>query len=236
MNTSKHKQRGFLFKGCALLLVCSFWINAGISLGYCQEESTVAQFSIVTMQEGQTLEDLARKYQTTAQQIRLDNPAVNLQPGGTVTIREQFNKASTVTIEIPVAVEALSRGTQQIWNWPAHARISSDYGWRNGEFHHGIDLAIPHGTSVLAAREGKVVKARWMDIYGLTILLDHGNGVESLYAHNQKLLVEPGDWVKQGEAIAISGDTGRSTGPHLHFEIRLQKKTIDPLPYLPRIN
>lgn len=223
-----------MFKGCALLLVCSFWINAGISIGYCQEESTVVQFSIVTLQEGQTIEDLAKKYQTTAQQIRLDNQAVSLKPGATVTIREQAGRNSTVDIiETPAAFEALSRGTHRIWNWPVHARISSDYGWRNGEFHHGIDLAIPHGTDVLAAREGKVVKARWMDIYGFTVLLDHGNGVQSLYAHNQKLLVEPGDWVEQGEAIAISGDTGRSTGPHLHFEIRLQGKAIDPLPYLP---
>ena len=227
MSSEKHRQRVICFKGCALLLMCCFLINAWSATAFSQEEVSVA-YSVVTLQEGQTLEDLAKKYQTTKAQILLDNPTVTIFPGETLTIQERTAK------EDPVVIEALSRGSSSVWSWPAYARISSGYGWRKGEFHHGVDFAIPHGTEILAARDGKVIKAQWIDIYGLTVVLDHGNGVQSLYAHNQKLLIKPGDWVEQGQSIAISGDTGRSTGPHLHFEIRLNGKAIDPLPYLPK--
>lgn len=227
MSSKKHRQRGFYIKGCALLLMCCFLINAWTSTAFSQEDVMVT-YSIVTLQEGQTLEDLAKKYQTTKTQILLDNPALTIMPGATLTIQERTAQ------EEPAVIEALSRGSSPTWSWPAYARISSGYGWRKGEFHHGIDFAIPHGTDILAARDGKVTKAQWIDIYGLTVVLDHGNGAQSLYAHNQKLLVKPGDWVKQGQSIAISGDTGRSTGPHLHFEIRLNGKAIDPIPYLPK--
>lgn len=227
MYSNKHGRRIFYLRGCALLLMCCFWVVVRSSAAFSQEEGSVT-FSIVTLQEGQTLEDLAKRYQTTRSQILLDNPSVTMKPGATLTIREEtVDKAPTV-------VKALSRGTSQAWSWPAYAQISSNYGWRKGEFHHGVDFAIPHGTDILAARDGKVVKSQWIDIYGLTVLLDHGNGVQSLYAHNQKLLVSPGDWVEQGDCIAISGDTGRSTGPHLHFEIRLNGKAVDPMPYLPK--
>ncbi|AFM02409.1 MULTISPECIES: M23 family metallopeptidase [Desulfitobacterium] len=226
MNNEGHGQRALYRKGCALLFMCCFWINAWSSDAFSQEEQ--ATYSVVTLQEGQSLDDLAKKYQTTRSQILLDNPSVIANPEATLTIRE-----NTVQ-EIPAVVEALSRGASLTWSWPVSGPISSDYGWRKGEFHHGIDFAIPHGTEILAAREGKVVKAQWIDIYGLTVLLDHGNGVQSLYAHNQKLLVRPGEWVEQGDRIALAGDTGRSTGPHLHFEIRLNGKAVDPKPYLPR--
>ncbi|MEA5025631.1 hypothetical protein SDC9_34231 [bioreactor metagenome] len=227
MNTEGHEQRVFNRKGCALLFVCCFWINAWSLPAFAQEEERVT-YSVVTLQAGQSLDDLAQKYQTTRSQILLDNPAVVIAPGATLTIRE---KTVQGTHE---AAEVLSRGTALIWSWPAYGSISSDYGWRKGEFHHGIDLAISHGTEILAARAGKVVKAQWHDIYGLTVLLEHGNGVQSLYAHNQKILVSLGEWVEQGDCIALAGDTGRSTGPHLHFEIRLHGKAVDPKPYLPQ--
>lgn len=227
MSSQKHGRRLFCFRGCALLLMCCFVVSVQPSSAFSREESPVT-FSIVTFQEGHTLEGLAKRYQTTVDQILLDNPSVKMKPGATLTVREK-----TVE-EAPSVVEALSRGASLAWSWPAYARISSSYGWRKGEFHHGIDFAIPHGTDILAARDGTVVKAQWIDIYGQTVLLDHGNGVQSLYAHNQKLLVSPGDRVEQGDCIAISGDTGRSTGPHLHFEIRLNGNAVDPMPYLPK--
>lgn len=226
MNHEGHGRRGVYRKGCALLFMCCFWINAWSLPALSQEEERVT-YSVVTLQTGQSLDDLAQKYQTTRTQILLDNPAVVTAPGVTLTIREKTVQGTREVVEV------LSRGTALIWSWPAYGAISSDYGWRKGEFHHGIDLAIPHGTEILAARAGKVVKAQWLDIYGLTVLLEHGNGVQSLYAHNQKILVSPGEWVEQGDCIALAGDTGRSTGPHLHFEIRLHGKTVDPKPYLP---
>lgn len=223
MLKNKQWQKVLAWQSCALLLMGYFFLKMGSAPVFSQETEPVT-YSIVTLQAGESLAELAVKYQTTQDQILLDNPGVDLVPGVTLTIREK-------TVEdVPAVV--LSRGVTSVWIWPAQGSISSKYGWRKGEFHHGVDLAIPQGTAVLAARAGKVTKAQWHKIYGLAVIIDHGNGVESLYAHNQKLLVSPGDWVEQGQKIALSGNTGRSTGPHLHFEIRLNGQAVDPLPYL----
>ena len=128
----------------------------------------------------------------------------------------------------------IARGRDTSWSWPVVGATSSDYGWRNGEFHHGLDVATPSGSLIRAARAGKVVKTGWLGVYGLIVLLDHGNGVQTLYAHNSRILAKVGDVVEIGEGISISGSTGKSTGPHLHFEIRRNGKTVDPEYYLPR--
>lgn len=218
------KRRARLLKGCTALLMCAFLFNKGATPAFSQGEKPVTYFSVVTLEQGQTIEGLAKKYKTTSAQIIRDNPSVKVVPGVTLTIRE-----NTVR-------DTVSRGTTVSWHWPTTGRISSDYGWRGyKEYHHGIDIAIPNGTDIKAARAGKIVKAGWIGVYGLAILVDHGNGVQTLYGHNQKLLAKVGERVEIGEAIAISGNTGKTTGPHLHFEIRLNGKTVDPNQYLPKV-
>ncbi len=227
MSIQEHgrRRRARLMQGCTALLMCAYLFNEGITPAYSQGGKSVACFSVVTLEQGQSIEGLAKKYQTTAAQILEDNPSVPVKPGVTFTIRE-----NTVTNT------AVSRGTTVSWRWPASGEISSDYGWREyKEYHHGIDIAIPSGTDIKAARAGKVVKAGWIGVYGLALLVDHGNGIQTLYGHNQKLLVKAGERVDMGETIAISGNTGRTTGPHLHFEIRLNGKTVDPNQYLPKV-
>jgi len=95
--------------------------------------------------------------------------------------------------------------------------------------HPGIDIAVPTGTYIRASGSGRVVEAADDPIYGLHILLEHGGGYRSLYAHASQLLVEPGDLVRAGEVIGLTGSTGRSTAPHLHFEILRDGEPIDPL-------
>ena len=227
MSIQEHgrKRRARLVQGCTALLMCAFLFNEGATPAFSQGGKPVAYFSVVTLEQEQSIEGLAKKYQTTVAQILKDNPLVKVKPGVTLTIRE-----NTVTDT------ALSRGTTVSWRWPASGRISSDYGWRGyKEYHHGIDIAIPNGTDIKAARTGKVVKAGWIGVYGLTLLVDHGNGIQTLYGHNQKLLVKAGESVEIGETIAVSGNTGKTTGPHLHFEIRLNGKTVDPNQYLPQM-
>lgn len=129
-----------------------------------------------------------------------------------------------------------SLGWSNNWVLPVKGTVSSAYGWRNSDFHHGIDIAVPSGTWVRAARAGRVAKVGWLGVYGLAVLVDHGGGVQSLYAHNSRLLVKVGEYVESGEGIAYSGNTGNTTGPHLHFEIRVNGRTIDPTPYLPKVN
>ncbi len=106
--------------------------------------------------------------------------------------------------------------------------ITSPYGYRSFGYHSGIDLAMPTGSDVTAADGGVVVKATWRADFGYHIIIDHGDRKSTLYAHCSELLVQPGDEVFQGQRIALSGSTGCSTGPHLHFEIRIDDVPINP--------
>ncbi|HWJ03155.1 MAG TPA: M23 family metallopeptidase, partial [Verrucomicrobiae bacterium] len=118
------------------------------------------------------------------------------------------------------------------FQWPLSGTISSPYGWRKGEFHDGLDIAAEKGTEIAAARGGTVVFAGWSYGYGQAVKIDHGDGYSTLYAHTSKMLVGVGDQVTAGQVIALVGSTGRSTGPHLHFEVRYAGKTLNPLNYL----
>ncbi|MBZ6378321.1 MULTISPECIES: M23 family metallopeptidase [Pacificimonas] len=116
-------------------------------------------------------------------------------------------------------------------------RFTSEYGRRVDPFrrraamHQGLDMAAPHGTAIRSSAPGKVVKAGWAGGYGKMVEIDHGNGITSRYAHMSRILVSPGDRVSAGESIGKMGSTGRSTGSHLHFEIRVDGRAVDPMPY-----
>jgi murein DD-endopeptidase MepM/ murein hydrolase activator NlpD len=125
--------------------------------------------------------------------------------------------------------------------WPVSGRLLSSYGSRNdpfsGEgsgFHTGVDLSAGSGTRVLATADGVVSRAQWMSGYGRLVVVDHGNGMETYYAHLSKFTVMPGQEVRLGQQIGLSGGTGRVTGPHLHYEVRLAGTPVNPYPYLTR--
>ncbi len=126
-------------------------------------------------------------------------------------------------------------GYQFINPVPRYRRISSPFGWRRHPIlgrrmmHNGIDMAAPIGTPVVAAKEGRVIFAGWSGGYGLHVVIRHNNGFTTSYSHLSKSFVKVGDWVKAGQRIANVGNTGRSTGPHLHFEIRKYGQALDPL-------
>lgn len=120
------------------------------------------------------------------------------------------------------------------------SRVTSEFGYRSDPFtgqtkgHTGIDIAVPTGTPVRAALPGVVTKATYnAGGYGYYVMIDHGNGMVTLYAHNSKLLVSVGDSVEAGDTVSLSGSTGRSTGPHLHFEVRVNGQRVNPRSYLP---
>jgi murein DD-endopeptidase MepM/ murein hydrolase activator NlpD len=116
----------------------------------------------------------------------------------------------------------------------AGASITGSFGeTRPGHLHEGIDLAVPTGTPVDAARGGRVIYAGPSGGYGIRVDVDHGNGIVTRYGHLSKLLVTLGQSVTPGQQIALSGSTGHSTGPHLHFELRQGGVPINPAPYLP---
>lgn len=125
-----------------------------------------------------------------------------------------------------------SRSGDGILNWPMSGKITSPYGTRKSGFHSGIDIGGKVGTPVYAAAGGKVVLSSWYYGYGNCILVDHGNGMKTRYAHLSGYKVKVGDTVERGQLIGLCGNTGNSTGPHLHFEVIINGSTKNPVNYL----
>jgi murein DD-endopeptidase MepM/ murein hydrolase activator NlpD len=116
--------------------------------------------------------------------------------------------------------------------WPVSGPVTSGFGSRWGRMHEGIDIAGGTGTPVHAAAAGTVIYAGWMEGYGNLVAIDHGNGLSTAYGHNSALACSVGQSVSAGQVIAYSGSTGHSTGPHVHFEVRVNGSPVDPLGYL----
>jgi murein DD-endopeptidase MepM/ murein hydrolase activator NlpD len=119
------------------------------------------------------------------------------------------------------------------FEWPVRGTITTCFAPENGRAHDGIDIAVPEGTPVHAAEAGKVVYSAPLGGYGNLVVVRHAGQYTSLYAHNQRNLAAPGDFVEKGDVVAESGATGRATGPHVHFEIRHARKPDNPILYLP---
>ena len=119
------------------------------------------------------------------------------------------------------------------------SRVTSEFGYRKDPFtgetrgHTGMDLSVPTGTPIRAALPGTVTVSQYNSSYGYYVVVDHGSGLSTLYAHNSKLLVRVGQTVEAGDVVSLSGSTGRSTGPHLHFEVRVNGERTNPRYYLP---
>ncbi|MCA1691847.1 MAG: peptidoglycan DD-metalloendopeptidase family protein, partial [Actinobacteria bacterium] len=118
-------------------------------------------------------------------------------------------------------------------SWPASGSLTSGFGYRWGALHAGVDIANGLGTPIRAAKGGTVILAGWNGGYGNAVIIDHGGGFSTLYGHMSRLLVGEGDRTSQGDRIGDMGSTGNSTGPHLHFETRVNGSPQDPIRYLP---
>jgi murein DD-endopeptidase MepM/ murein hydrolase activator NlpD len=146
-------------------------------------------------------------------------------------IQQQLQQATATPGVTPLQAGPV-QGASGGWIWPVNGTLTSPFGYRWGRMHEGIDISVPEGTPVRAAKAGTVVIAAYTGGYGNYTCVDHGGGLSSCYAHQSSYAVSPGDSVSQGEVIGYSGNTGSSTGPHLHFEIRVNGGAVDPLGYL----
>lgn len=151
----------------------------------------------------------------------------------------QYEEVNSEILSIALqGIDTKYIGGELAWPVPGYTRISSKYGMRLhpilhvNKLHSGLDIGAPMGANFIAANDGIVVKAGMTSGYGNMVMIDHGGGISTLYAHGSEILVQAGQIVKRGDVILKVGSTGMSTGPHAHFEVRINGQTTDPLPYV----
>jgi len=161
------------------------------------------------------------------------------------TAEQAYRELIETSRQIEQLIKRIQSGEKNIggstgtMTWPAEGEITSPFGWRvhpifgTQRLHTGIDIGADYGDAIRAADGGVVIHADWMGGYGNAVIIDHGNGISTLYAHNSQLLVDEGQTVAKGQTVARCGSTGYSTGPHLHFEVRQNGSPVNPLNYLP---
>ncbi|HEX6182579.1 MAG TPA: M23 family metallopeptidase [Pyrinomonadaceae bacterium] len=164
-------------------------------------------------------------------------PALELDPAA---VERLESRAARLEIDLRIYEAALRERARVPSIWPVEGESTDSFGVRGNpfggggaEFHPGQDIAAPRGTPVLSPAEGRVVEAGWKNGYGQLIVLDHGNGLTTRYGHLSKIEVTEGQELKRGEQLGQVGSTGRSTGPHLHYEVRIGELPISPKHYLP---
>ena len=187
------------------------------------------------IQLGQTLSDIARSYAVPVETLMEAN---DLTSSSTIFAGDRILIPGATTSFWNNAV-ALSRGISTQFIWPLEGELVSGFGWRvhpvleDRHHHDGIDLDVPEGTTVHAAAAGEVFFYGEQPGYGNVLIIEHANGFYTLYGHLSDSFVFAGQYVEMGQAVARSGNTGISSGPHLHFEIRNREYPIDPERYLP---
>ena len=149
-------------------------------------------------------------------------------------------RAARLEMDLQVYEASLKESARVPSIWPVEGESTDNFGYRGNpfggggsEFHPGQDIAAPRGTPVYAPADGSVIEAGWKNGYGQTVVIDHGNGLTTRYGHLSKVGVATGQELKRGQELGLVGSTGRSTGPHLHYEVRLGDLPVSPRHYLP---
>ena len=228
----------------------------------CSALSSAAELPWTThkVEPGESLDSLSLEFGLSPGMILIANdirPDAAIDPGDTLYIPRDENsiletmaevrarKQGKTTTErytqsdegIPLPTPEPVKQTQTRDDsliWPVDGVLYSPFGWRHGRFHTGIDISAPSGTPIKAARGGVVVRSGWRRGYGRVLLVDHGDGMFTRYAHCLKILVKVGQTVSRGQKIALVGRSGRATGNHLHFEVITGGKHRNPVKYLPQ--
>lgn len=183
------------------------------------------------------LDDQKAEADSLLSQLAADKAALQAQQ---VEIDKQMKAAREAMDAIVNNATANSNNTTYVggtWRWPTpgYGNVTSKFGWRSwsNSYHKGIDIGAPLGANIIASNGGKVVTSSYdANGYGNYVIIDHGGGYLTVYGHMSKKYVSVGDMVSQGTVIGLCGSTGRSSGPHLHFEIRINGNAVNPLNYL----
>lgn len=228
---------------CALILIAAAILLSSCSLIPSNEQPHRSQQSnkIYIIKPGDTLSEIAVRFHISLKILIQNNPGIDpkrLQVGSRILLSNDAHSiASSTTSKFIGNPPTLNN---KRWNgqlkWPVNnIDVSSNYG-RRGFFskHKGIDLRAPRGTAILASGSGKVTFAQWQGRdYGNLIIIQHSTTYSTAYAHNLKNSVKKGQYVAQGQVIAEVGKSGNASGYHVHFEVRIKGKLVDPEDYLP---
>lgn len=171
--------------------------------------------------------------------VALDNK-LNHQIKKMIDLRSaaMTNLAGTV-MPAGLGISTASTGSVTPDIWPVSGVVSSHFGFRvspggiGSTYHEGLDIASSYGNPVHATANGRITQAGWVNGYGYLVEINHGNGIKTRYGHNSAILVSVGDQVVQGQTISLIGSTGNSTGPHCHYEVRVNGEAVDPTLFLP---
>lgn len=187
-----------------------------------------------TVGSGDTLWWIASAYHVEVAAILKANSKVgeDLSIGETLFIPGGKKPKETERL-LARAETAVSRGSSSRFSWPTEGELTSGFGHRWGRNHDGIDLANDIGTPVRASRSGRISYSGWSSGYGRVVMIEHEQGYTTVYGHLSESFVAEGQYVKAGQSIAAMGNTGYSTGPHLHFEVRKNGTPINPFSVLP---
>lgn len=182
--------------------------------------------------EQQRVLERARANKSAAEQLEKD--LIDRSKQVQSLIQERLRQRETASSG---SDESYTQGSG-VMSWPCNGVITSPYGYRvhpifgTTIYHSGMDIGVDYGTPIHAADSGTVIYSGWISGYGNAVIIDHGGGVQTLYGHNQSLNVSEGESVAKGSVIAYAGSTGNSTGPHCHFEVRVNGEPADPMAYL----
>jgi len=235
------KRGGAFGRGLAIAAVA-------LVLGACATHRPEGAWHV--LRPGETIWRVARNYDTSVKRIVSANRIGDVRqvPAGTRLWVPGGHPPEGTGSGTPAAIRGLWREKgpsrdqaladarkhgELRFRWPVEGRLTSRFGRRWGRSHEGLDLAAKPGTPVRAAESGRVIHASTLGSYGRVVVVRHSERYSTVYAHNRRLLVTRGDWVEKGDRIAEVGSTGRSTGPHLHFEVRRGRTPQDPILYLP---
>ena len=197
------------------------------------------------VQKGETLSAIAKKYKVTVSSLvianRLKGPRAKLAIGQRLTIRRPGAAPPLRTARVPIderlpvslVLSVPDFDDPPSFQWPVAGALSSTFGRRSRSWHRGIDIRAAAGTPIAAAAAGVVIASGFEPRYGQMVKIEHDGGFVTVYAHNERNLVEAGDEVTAGQIIAHVGRTGRATGDHVHFEIRYDGRVYNPLYLLP---
>lgn len=213
-----------------LMVVNHLNTNSTLSVGELVQVPA-SRSGIYVIRAGDTIWGIADQYKISADDLMRLNVNINpdnLKIGDKLVLPDDIRR-------VPFKEPSRSFNLSPMYlSWPLSGIITSAFGWRKSGFHHGLDIAADTGTPIRACAAGKVVFTGWKSVYGRTVVIEHYDGEQTLYAHTSKIYVANGQKVVKGQKIALVGATGNATGPHLHLEIKKGGQTLNPLKYLPK--